>query len=187
MRPTLYRSTPSARLLALPPLALAVGLSLLAALVSLKVLDYVPQAAIEPKFPLLAPVLYLCFALFNAAIAIPSLAVALSRLLASLEISPEGITYGRLPFRPVISKWQQAERIHTINKLGRSVSTLLVRRELPGLEVQIGHYRLGSRTYQTVPLSDFEGWADGSIPRQIREFAPRLLPDSEIPGSHQAA
>jgi hypothetical protein len=105
-----------------------------------------------------------------------------------IKISPAELEYQRWPFGKIRAGWDKIESVRegTLNlerqgplllmpkKL--NYATLLIRRSKPGWEIPIAGSSLGSAKYHIVPLSEFEGWSDGSLATDLRKHAPHAFP-----------
>lgn len=116
-----------------------------------------------------------------------SLLIALSlpiiqAIFGYIKISPEGLEYKRWPLSKQIFKWEYVTSIHqgTINTqipfLGGTIKygSLLIQRSKPGWEIKTPSGVLGSRDYHGIPISEFQGWDDGSLVENLKLHAPHL-------------
>jgi hypothetical protein len=92
-----------------------------------------------------------------------------------LRLSPEGLEYHRWPFTTITCRWNEAEKIAQGNVMGMSVATLMIPREKIGWEKPVKGGVLGSAKYKLVPLNDFQGWPDGDLMNELRQYAPKLF------------
>jgi hypothetical protein len=92
-----------------------------------------------------------------------------------LRLSPEGLEYHRWPFTTITCRWDEAEKLAQGNVMGMTVATLMIPKEKMGWKMPVGGGVLGSAKYKLVPLNDFQGWPEGELMNELRQFAPKLF------------
>ncbi len=92
-----------------------------------------------------------------------------------LRLSPEGLEYHRWPFTTITCRWNEVEKISRGNFMSIATATLMIPREKPGWETPVEGGVLGSARYKLVPLNDFQGWPDGDLTNELRQYAPKLF------------
>lgn len=112
-------------------------------------------------------------------------------LFGYLKVSPTMLEYRRWPFGAILCRWDEIESVQQgtlrLDRQGPMIlmprnlkyATLLIRRSRPGREIPIGRNKLGSAKYHFVPLSEFEGWSDGSLEIELRTYAPHAFKQSD--------
>ena len=99
-----------------------------------------------------------------------------------IKVSPEGLEYQRWPFSKNHFKWESVESIRkgVINaqtpfyRGALKYGSLLIRRKRRGWEYKTIGGTLGSAEYLIVPISEFQGWTDGSLVANLKLYAPHL-------------
>lgn len=103
-------------------------------------------------------------------------------LFGYIKISSDGLEFRRFPFRTHKFKWESVERISqgTVStqipfmRGPLRYGSLLIRRDTPGWETNMGNGRLGSANYHGIPISEFQGWDDGSLLENLKLYAPHI-------------
>ena len=115
----------------------------------------------------------------------------IQRLFGYLKVSPTMLEYRRWPFGTILCRWDEIESVQQgtlrLDRQGPIIlmprnleyATLLICRSRPGWEIPIGQNKLGSAKYHVVPLSEFEGWSDGSLEMELRTYAPHAFKQSD--------
>jgi hypothetical protein len=103
------------------------------------------------------------------------LLIGLSYLFARLVLSSTGIEYHRWPLPGVTCTWNEVDRIWIGEIAGKHTAILVTRRRQPGKEIRFRSGTLGSSKYQSIPLSDFQGWSDGTIKENLSLYLPNLF------------
>ena len=78
------------------------------------------------------------------------------------------------------------EKIETRRFLGILTTTLLIHRSKPGYEIELGPVTYGSVKYKMIPLSDFKGWKEGHILKEMKENKPDLIVETPDKKNHMA-
>lgn len=101
--------------------------------------------------------------------------VSMIQLRRSVLISPQGIQLFRWPFYTLACGWRDLVRLETEVINDRTVDRLILPDPVnkPGLSGDPSVAR--DRRGPFIRLSDFEGWPDGRLAREIRQYAPRLF------------
>jgi hypothetical protein len=76
----------------------------------------------------------------------------------------------------ITATWSEVKAVRVGSRSGSA--TMLVRRTKPGFELDLGFMTLGSKEFKLIPLSDFTGWKDGRIAKEIKEYTPQGLVES---------
>lgn len=101
--------------------------------------------------------------------------IGLSYIFARLALSSTGIEYHRWPLPGVTCSWNEVDRVWTGEIAGKHVALLVTRKRQPGKEIRLGSSTIGSSSYQSIPLSDFQGWSDGALKEDLSLYLPNLF------------
>jgi hypothetical protein len=84
-----------------------------------------------------------------------------------------------LPLKPVARAWRDVSGLEHGVTAGRPYTRLILKPTTASREADRVSIDARSPRAAFIPVSDFNGWPDGALARDIRRFAPRIVQSTE--------